>query len=193
MAIRLPEKGIISDVIINHNIPNFKTQSMSLIEKTKARGLHRLEGSVNFTVGDDIQAQKELTAFIINTQGSLNEFELDLPRHYKSENLTTNPIVNTDYGIGTNQLNLTGFTETIYAGSCFTIPNDTKIYFVKNNVNPGEVATIFPALRQRLLANSVIEFINPVIMVRFSEDIQSISNDESGFILTTSIDFKEAL
>lgn len=189
----IPKNAIISNVNITHNIPNFKTESMSLIERTKSRGLHRVEGSFDLIVGNNIKDQKEMTCFLIEAQGSLNPFYLELPRHYASEDLLANPTTPNSYNVGSTTIQLSSFVGEIYKGSCFTIPNDSKLYFIKNTVEGSGNIEIFPALRQNILAGSELEFIQPKIKIRFIEDEQTIVKDNSGFIVRLSVNFVEAL
>jgi hypothetical protein len=190
---QLPSGALISNVSITHNTPNFKTESLNLKEKVKARGLHRLEGTCDITIGETIQDQKEWNAFLLTLQGSYGSFVLDLPRHFKSEDLVANPTITVGATVGQNQLQLSAFTGTIFAGSCFTVPNDTKIYYILNTVVGGETAIIYPALRQDILVNSTIEFINPVITARFKEDSQTVDFTENGFIIESTMEWNEVL
>lgn len=194
MAImNLPEGLFLSNVSITHDIPNFKTESMNLKQKTKSRGLHRLEGKLDITVGGTIKNQKAYTGFLMRVQGSYNEFELDLPRHFKSDDISNNPIVSVAANIGNNILSLGFFTGEIYAGSCFTVPNDTKTYFVKDDVLGGNNVEIYPALRTNVLAGGTINFMTPVITARFKADSQSVEFTNNGMIVESSIQWLEAL
>ena len=193
MIVNIPSDIIISNVKITHNIPNFKTESMNLTERTKSRGIHRLEGTLDINIGGSIKAEKAWNAFLVSVQGSYNEFELELPLHFVSENIDTNPICPDTILIGSNQMILNGFTDEVYAGSCFNFDNDSKIYYTKNTVKSGEVVEFFPAARVQQLQNTTIEFIRPKILARFTKDDQPIDFTEAGKVIKVSMDWKEAL
>ena len=189
--IQLPTELIFSNLTVTHNIPNFRTESINLKQKTKGRGLHRMEGSINVTVGG-LREQKAWTAFLMKIRGSLNEFQLDLPLHFASD-ININPTLSVAAGIGATQLQVGAFPGVIYAGSCFTLLNDTKIYHITEDVVSGGTLQVFPAIRQSQLVNTPVEFINPLLTVRFVEDNQSITYAENGLILEATLDWLEAL
>ncbi len=188
----IPKNAIISNLRVNHNTPNFRTESMSLIERTKSRGLHRIEGSFDLSMGGSIKDQKAMTLFLLEAEGSLNSFELDLPRHFKSE-LDQNPTIIQSKGKGSTLIPLSAFAGEIDAGSCFTIPNDSKIYYIKQDATSGDEIRIYPALRQNILAGSELNFINPVMRVRFEDDSQTVKYNNNGLIVEIGVKFKEAL
>lgn len=190
-VVDLPDSLIFSNLVVKHNIPNYKTESISMKQKTKARGLHRMEGTIDVTLGD-LQSQKAWTSFLLRVQGSLNEFELGLPLHFTSD-IVSNPTITSPVGIGTTQLNLGAFGGTILQGSCFTVLNDPKIYHTTSDITGGGNVNIYPALQKSQLANTVLNFKTPKITVRFSEDVQSITYGEGGLILDATIDWVEAL
>ncbi|AGG58287.1 hypothetical protein VPDG_00126 [Vibrio phage henriette 12B8] len=187
----LPSGLIFSNLTVTHNIPNFKTESINMKQKTKGRGLHRMEGTIDVTIGG-LQEQKAWTSFLLKVRGSLNEFQLDLPLHFKTD-ITSNPTISYSIPVGTTRLMVGAFDGSIPEGSCFTMPNDTKLYHVTSNVNGGITFDVFPAIRQSQLTNSVMEFKDPLITVRFSDDPQSITYSENGLILEATLDWVEAL
>ena len=189
--IQLPTELIFSNLTVTHNIPNFRTESINLKQKTKGRGLHRMEGSINVTVGG-LREQKAWTAFLMKIRGSLNEFQLDLPLHFASD-ININPTLSVAAGVGATQLQVGAFPGIIYAGSCFTLLNDTKIYHITEDVVSGGTLQVFPAIRQAQLVNTPAEFINPLLTVRFDEDNQSITYAENGLILEATLNWLEAL
>ena len=188
----LPQGILISEVEVTHFTPNFKTESLNLVEKVKSRGLHRLEGSFKVMIGKDIESQKAWQAFLLKTKGTLSTFEVDLPMLFKSD-LNSNPNVIGSYSVGATQLELASLSEKIYAGSCFTIPNDTKVYYILDTIEYGGIVEIYPALRNNILSNATLNFISPVITARFDEDKQIITFSENGFVLEANVSFKEAL
>lgn len=189
--IQLPTDLLFSNLSVTHNIPNFKTESINMKQKTKGRGLHRMEGSIDVTIGG-LREQKAWTAFLMKISGSLNEFQLNLPLHFRSD-IIYNPSLTVAASVGATQLQVGAFPGTIYAGSCFTLLNDTKIYHITEDVSSGGIMYVFPAIRQSQLVNTPVEFINPLITVRFTEDKQSISYDENGLITSSTLEWLEAL
>ena len=192
MLIKLPLSILIGNIKVTENIPVFSTESLNMEVKSRPRGLHRLEGSMDITVRPTIESQKEWRAFIVKMQGRLNEFEIDLPMLFKSTNVT-NPQMTKAYPIGSTKISLSSFTGTIQSGSMITFLNDTKIYTVLSDVSSNGLMEIFPALRKPQLINSPVEALNPVVTVKFKEDMQSYSLTENGFILETTLDWIEDL
>ncbi|EDM66194.1 hypothetical protein PE36_00315 [Moritella sp. PE36] len=192
MIITLPSEIVISNVELTENIPNFVTESLNMKIKSRSRGLHRLEGSMDINIGKSVQAQKAWRGFLVNIQGRFNEFQIDLPLMFKSE-IIRNPTMQLANGIGSNEIALSVFVGTLYAGSMITFLNDTKIYTVLENVIGGGTMKIYPALRQAQLSNSTIEAVNPVITAKFTDDSQSYSLTENGFQLESSMEWVEHL
>jgi len=190
-TLNLPDEIIISNVQVTHNMPSFNTESLSLKTNSRDRGLHRLEGSFDVTI-QDLNSQKSLTAFLLKLRGRANKFYLDLPLHFKSE-LTINPTLSTAKGIGSTSITLFGVTDKIYAGSCFTLPNDSKIYHIVDSIDRDGSVEIYPALMQKQLVNSVVEFTDPQITCRLDDELPTIDYSENGVIVETSINFIEAM
>ncbi|AUS01934.1 hypothetical protein NVP3058O_016 [Vibrio phage 3.058.O._10N.286.46.B8] len=189
--VQLPSGLIFSNLTVTHNIPNFKTESINMKQKTKGRGLHRMEGTIDVTIGS-LREQKAWTSFLLKVQGSLNEFQLDLPLHFKTD-IPSNPTLNSSVSIGATTLRASSFSGLIPEGSCFTLLNDTKIYHVTEDVVSGSTFTVFPAIRQAQLVNTPMNFKSPVVTVRFSDDPQSIIYSENGLIVEATLDWVEAL
>lgn len=191
MAVTLPAGAMITSVSVSHNIPTFTTESLNLKEKSKHRNLHRLEGSLEISLYD-LSSQKAWQAFIIKCKGRSESITLDLPLHFKSSTVLSNPSISTAGSLGNTQIQLSSFSGRIEAGSVVTFLNDTKTYVVEDDVSGGGLMKFFPPLRQAQLINSRVEVINPVMNVRFNDDVQDIDFG-NGQMTTASIKFKEAL
>ncbi|HCH6797432.1 TPA: hypothetical protein NK990_003879 [Vibrio parahaemolyticus] len=190
-TLTLPDEIIISNVQIQHNMPSFNSEAMSLKTRSRDRGLHRIEGSFDVTI-DGLKAQKAWTAFMLKLRGRYNTFYLDLPLHFKSD-IYRNPTLTSPAGIGANTINLGGIFDEISAGSCFTMLNDPKTYFVVDDVISDGVVEIYPALMQPQLDTSPVEFIAPRITCRLDDQVPTIDYSENGIIVETTINFIEAI
>ncbi|PHS21999.1 MAG: hypothetical protein COA84_14045 [Robiginitomaculum sp.] len=191
MAIEFPSGAMITNVSVTHNIPTFTTESLNLKEKSKHRNLHRLEGSLDVSLYG-LKNQKAWQAFIIKCKGRSEPITLDLPLHFKSDTVFSNPTITIAAGIGQTAVTLSAFSGNIDAGSVVTFLNDDKTYVVENDVTGGGTMTFFPPLRQAQLINSEIEVLNPVMNIRLDEDMQTIDFG-TGHMVTVTLSFKEAL
>jgi len=190
MAEQLPSGVLVTNVSIDHNIPTFTTESINLIQKSKDRGIHRLEGSIDVSMYDET-AQREWAGFIARCRGRSREIEVDLPKHFKSD-VRVNPRLTTEASVGATEANLGAFTGTITAGTLITFPNDTKTYVVEEGASSGGTIKFYPPLRRLQPFGSTVRVVDPVMTVRFKEDVQTI-NYGTGHMVTATLDFVEAL
>ncbi|MDW2454082.1 hypothetical protein [Vibrio sp. 1249-1] len=190
-TLHLPDEIIISNVQIKHNMPSFNTESISLKTRSRDRGLHRIEGSFDVSI-QGLKAQKAWTAFMLKLRGRYNTFYLDLPMHFKSD-IYRNPTLASPANIGANTINLGGLFTEISAGSCFTMLNDPKTYFVVDDVTRDGVVEIYPTLMKEQLDTSPVEFVAPKITCRLDDQIPTIDYSENGLLVETTINFIEAI
>ncbi|HAV1497976.1 TPA: hypothetical protein JG855_002066 [Vibrio parahaemolyticus] len=183
--IEFPTGVIISNVSITHEIPTLQTESLSLTSRGRTRGIHRIKGSFDVHI-TDFEAQQAWTAFLLKMQGRFNSFELDLPRHFKSD--ARNPQLTLAAGIGASTLSVNG-GNYVKVGTCFNVPNDNKTYYI-TDIN-GDQFTIFPKLRTAQLVNTEINVQTPVINCRFAEDNQTVTYSENGMLIKQTINFVE--
>jgi hypothetical protein len=189
--ITFPDNVIISNVSITHEVPTFYTESLSLKGRSRNRGIHRITGTFDIHIGD-FTSQQSWTAFLLKLQGRTNTFELDLPLHFKSTEMYQNPTLTAAAGIGYHDLLVSDVGE-IVTGSCFNMMNDNKTYYVTDVDYAQDQITIFPKLNQSHLLGSTIQFIEPVVTCRLSDDNQTITYSESGRVITQTINFIEAI
>lgn len=188
---QLPSNLIFSDLTLTQEIPSFTNESLNMKVRSKSRGLHRLSGTMDVTI-EDLIDQRAYLSFLAKCKGRASSFELDLPLHFKSE-VGSNPTTTSSVSIGSTQFNLSYFTGTIHEGTFFNMPNDDKTYVATNTISGGGTLTFFPAMRQSHFSGSRVEVMNPVITVRFQEDNQRVDFIEQGKIVTTSLEWQEAL
>lgn len=188
MANQLPS-GIISDVTVTENIPVFKTKSLDGRQRIKHRGIHFLSGSFDVTF-EDVDDVKAWRGFIVKSRGGQEDFNIDLPMHFKTD-VPANPVTLGSVGIGATSCTITGaFAGTIPAGSYFTLPNDKKVYVTEDDITTGSTFNFFPGSHVVQPSGSAIEFINPVITAQLEDNNQEIDY-ASGDIVVTSINWRE--
>lgn len=187
--ISIPESVIISDVTVSHNTPSFMNEMMSLHTESKGRNIHRFEGEFTATM-PTLKSQKAWTSFLLRLGGRAGTFSLDLPLHFKSD-ITTNPTLSTGASTGNNTISIST-TEQIDDGSCFTLPNDSKIYHLLEDVDGNGSYSIFPPLQQSQLTGAIVNFKTPVISCRIDNDKPQITHSEQGIITETTLSFIEA-
>ncbi len=197
MAIQIPSGIIVSDVKIQHNIPNFYAESLSLSGRAKSRNIHRIEGSLTLTAGNPA-SQRKLEMFLLQVQGRRNTFELELGHRFSSATATGsgNFLAVSGEGIGSTSIALykSGSIGDITGGDMFNVINDDKVYMALNDTSgtPDSI-NIFPPLYKSLVVDSQIDFKSVKIIARLREDIQSVEYTEGGHITTYTLNFIENL
>jgi hypothetical protein len=193
MSITMPSNLIVSDIILAHNTPSYYTESLNLGSKSIDRGIHRVEGT--FTVTTDTNANKRaLEAFLLRVRGRTNPFFLDLPDRFKSATVLSTFIeVDAAGTSGDNTISVGPFSGSIAAGDMFNILNDDKTYIALNDLTGAGTIDIFPPVRRSFVDNSQLDFLTTKMLVRFREDIQSVSYTFGGLIHTSTFNWMEAL
>lgn len=188
---KLPDDVIISEVEVVHNTPQYATRSRSGVTKRYDRGIHYLSGSMTLTAtGDD--GSKELEAFLLRMKGVLGTFKVSLGSRFTSKVGGIASVVGNQVA-GANMVSIDGFSGKVVAGSAFTVLNDSKVYFVTNSGVSGTLFNIVPALRQDVIDNTQVDFTDVEILMKLTEDSQTVTYDEGGAITTLEISWEENL
>ena len=193
MSIPFPHSiGYISNVSLTEYTPNYSTTSLSLIKRSRSRGIHRLDGSFDFTLTGE-NNKKALRAFLLKTRGRGEVIELNLGCDIFDTTIFGNPQCNGAIGIGADSFSVDGFSSEIPAGALFTLPNDTKVYTATNSIFNNGVMDVFPHIRKSQVDNSPLNFSNVTLSVNLTEDTQTVTHSEQGIIHTMNFTFQEAL
>lgn len=182
---------IISDVEISHNTPQYGTRSRSGITKRYDRGIHFLSGSMTLTASGSDGA-KELEGFLLRMKGILGTFKVSLGSRFTSA-ITGIPSNVGNLSIGANSFPIDGFVGSVVAGSAFTVLNDNKVYFVTNSGDSGSTFNIVPSLRNAVPDNTQFNFVDVEILMKLTEDSQTVTYDESGLVNTLTVSWEENL
>ena len=185
---------IISDVAIEHNTPNFYTESINGVGNAKSRGLHTLSVAATVTLTDATDIKK-FSALMLRIRGRLNPFRLSLqdatdgkgycnPLHTDVAPMLSNALT-----VGQNRMVLGGFSGVIPAGSIFQFPNDSKTHVLLNDVKPNQEAEFFPAIRVAHEVKSRLNF-SPVPLVRLDGDTFELTFDKAK---TITLKMKEVM
>lgn len=189
----LPSNLIVSNVKVAHFMPQIYNESIAMISDTADRGLHRLEGSFDVTVANDVD-KRNLEAFLLKIRGRLNPFYIQLGGRFTS-NTVVSSLVDTTAGgtAGDNTISVASFTGSITAGDMFNIVNDDKIYMALDDHSGAGTINIYPAVRKDFVLGTDLKFNNTKVLVRLDNDRPEIDYTEGGFIHTKTFNFVEAL
>jgi len=196
MAEKIPTNLIISDVTITNEHRTYTSKSISGIQYRQDSGIQKYSGSLTLTASG-FDSAKILNGFLIKLRGRLNSFELQLGGAYGYDNITTNPKLNASYNIGSETINISPFigNDKIYAGSVFTLPNETKLYTIIDDIplygNPS--VGIVPALKIQHNINEDINFINPKFTVILDTNNTTITHNNGGLISSVILTWTEEL
>ncbi|MGL4763837.1 MAG: hypothetical protein ACRC2N_02165 [Aeromonas sp.] len=174
---------IISDVAIEHNTPNFYTESINGVGNAKSRGLHSLTITATVTLVDALDIKK-FQALMLRIRGRLNPFRLSLqdatdgkgycnPLHTDAAPMLSNALT-----VGNNAMVIGGFSGSIPAGSVFQFPNDSKCHVLLTDAKPNQAVEFFPAVRVAHDVKARLNF-SPVPLMRLDGDTFELTTDKA--------------
>lgn len=183
---------LVSDVSITHTTPNFSTVSNNFIHNSVSRGLHRLK--VNFTIHLVNEADiRKFEALMLKIRGRLNPFKLslqddtDAKGHCNPLAFNARPMCVSDVSVGQNNITLNNFSGVIPAGTKFSLPNDSKVYTILDDVKSGKTVEVFPAIRIAHPAKTPLN-LKPVLTLRLEADEFTIKYEQASSITLTAVE-----
>lgn len=190
-----PSGLIISNVIVKHYTPNFAATSLNKRTTARSRGIHRLEGSFDVYIQDE-RDQRKFEAFLAQVQGRLSPFYMRFGgARFTALGINGVPALNSATNVGDTTISLKTMTGNVYAGDFFTLLNDDKVYMFMEDRDSASLADIpvFPALRSAQVVDTVVTTTDVPVLMRMTEDIQTITYGNGGLIHTATINWVESL
>ena len=196
MAEQIPSNLIISDVSITNEHRIYTSKSISGIQYRKDSGIQKYYGTITLTASG-FDSARILNGFLTKLKGRLNAFEIMLGGAYGYESLSDNPKLAASYNIGSDNISISSYSGdvTISAGSVFTLPNETKLYTILDDVSSAGNSTvdIIPSLKIQHSINETINFINPKFTVILDTNNTTITHTHGGLISSVTLNWTEEL
>ncbi|MGZ7642483.1 hypothetical protein [Vibrio parahaemolyticus] len=192
MAKTIPEQLMITDVSITNYHRVYSTESMSGIRYSRDSGIQWFKGTITLQAYGYDNVRK-LNGFLASLKGKLNAFALPLGGAYSNPDIVSNPVTSTPHSIGATSIKLFHTGRPIEAGSVFTVPNDTKLYTVLEQVDKGGTYAITPALKKAHSKTEPVNFMNPVITAVLDSNETTIEHQGNGKIAKATISWTEHL
>ncbi len=195
MAEQIPSDLIISDVSITNMHRVYSSTSISGIQYRRDSGVQQYRGTITLTA-EGFNGAKRLNGFLAKLKGRLNSFEIELGGAYAEPDINVLPTLINAHGVGSTNINVSGYSgPTILAGSVFTLPNESKLYTILDDIptsgNPS--VDIVPAIKNSHAASEPINFRNPKFTAILDINETTIIHGSSGFIPTAVIAWSEVL
>lgn len=190
----LPDGCVISNVVVNHNTPQFATKSLSLKQKTKERNLHQLSGSFDVHLPDE-RTQKRFESWLCKVRGRANAFELKLSGRFTagSHLAQLTPKLFTETTSGVTTITLRAISGEVWEGDMFTFANDRKVYVATSDgSSSSKTISFYPPARIAHHINEPLNF-DVTVTAMLNEDLQTITYEESGLIHTVTVNWTEYL
>lgn len=192
--VNLPDGIIISNVNVEHHMPQFVTQSLNLKRTAKDRDIHQLKGTFDITI-DDARIQRRFESWLTRMKGRLNQFELELGNRFSaSDHLNSVPNVSANTGVGANSIALSNIAGEIWEGDFINFLNDPKVYIIQSDLTSGNgTVNIYPSLRQEQFRDSVVNMSSVIVRAQLTKDAHMVDYTEGGAIHTYSCEWEESL
>lgn len=192
MGNKFPSQLFISDVSITNYHRVYSTESISGIQYRRDSGVQWYKGEVTLNAYG-YENVKRMNGFLAGLKGKLNAFELPLGGAYSNPDLAQNPYLQGGHNIGSNTISVYYSGVPIPQGSVFTVPNETKLYTVLEDIVGDGVYSITPSFRIEHVNLEEVNFINPVITALLDENETTITHEGNGKLASASISWTEAL
>jgi len=165
---------------------------MSGIKKRRDSGVQWYRGTITLQAYgyDNVRI---LNGFLAGLRGTLHAFSLPLGGAYANPNIGSNPNLSKAHAIGSETVALFHTGHAISGGSVFTVPNDTKLYTLLENVGGSGSYEIIPALRRAVPMTAPLNFLNPSITALLDGNETTIEHSGNGIMAQASLSWSEAL
>ncbi len=191
MAEIIPSTIIVSDVTIEHNIPNYSTTSMSEKVKSRTKNMHFLTGDITLTAGERAVGRRAIEGFLLRCRGRL--MELEIPLNYTAADAGGAPTITGNHSAGATSIAVAGIAGSFFVGDIVKFPNDNKLYYVLTDITGAGAMEIFPPLRIPQASGNPVLYTDLNPFARLTDDTQSVKYNEQGIITETTISWKESL
>ncbi|AUR69701.1 hypothetical protein [Vibrio cholerae] len=188
----LPSQLKLTEVSITNYHRVYASESMSGIQYRHDSGIQWYKGTITL-LAYGYENVRILNGFLASLRGRLNAFKLPLGGAYAHPDLVVNPTVNTAHSRGANEIKLSHTGKLISLGSVFTVPNDTKVYTVLENIDGDGVFSIVPSLKKPQQHLAEANFKNPHITALLDGNETTIQHSEGGLIAEATLSWTELM
>jgi hypothetical protein len=192
MSKLIPSNLMITDVSITNYHRSYSTEAMNGIRKGRDSGVQWFKGNITLQAYGHSNIRL-LNGFLASLKGRLYEFALPLNGAYANPKLGRNPTFRVLNTAGSNSIDITHTSNLIGMGSVFTVPNETKLYTLLEDVGATGVYAITPALKREHTSPEVINFINPSITAVLNDNETTITHEGNGLLATATLSWREYL
>ncbi|KAB0285472.1 hypothetical protein F2P58_23465 [Vibrio fortis] len=194
MVKTIPSELMVTDVSITNYHRVYSTESMSGIETRRDSGVQWYRGTITLQAYgfDNV---RRLNGFLAGLKGKLHPFALPLGGAYANPQIKRNPNLNGAAGIGVTSMKVFHTGGDICAGSVFTVPNDTKLYTLLDDLETNETSalTFTPAFKKAHVNLEEINFMAPVITALLDSNETTVVHQGNGKLSTATISWREQL
>ena len=190
MSKTIPSCLMITDVSITNYHRVYSTESMSGITNRKDSGIQWFKGSITLKAYG-FKNIRSMNGFLASLKGRYKNFSLPLGGAYANLDLPQNPTLSINHVTGSNEIEVFHTSNEIGSGSVFTLPNDTKLYTLLDDLTGSGTYSVTPALKKDHSKVSVVNFTNPVITAFLDGNETTISHEGNGSIATATLTWSE--
>lgn len=187
-----PTGLMVTDVQITNYHRAYSSESMSGIVYAHDSGIQWYKGTITLKAYG-FENIKRLNGFLASIKGRYHAFELPLGGAYGYSDLAANPRLSGEHNKGRSTVFLIQNQSNLSMGSVFTLPNDTKLYTLLEDVDGDGTYSIVPSLKKSQANLAEANFKNPHITAILDSNETTIRHSEGGLLAEASISWTERI